>query len=221
MNMHGIIFDMDELLVDSLHIWRAAEERMIAAMGHTWSAELARQYKGMSVLNVAATAWQALKPAQSVEYYQKFLRNALVEEYAVAEIPPMDGAVDLVHRLHGLAPMAVASGSPLEGIERAMQRLGIRDCFEVVLSSESVARGKPAPDVFLKAAELLGVDPACCLVFEDSLHGVRAALAAGMKAFAVPSLKTDEIPRLATGTFRSLSEVTREDVVHAWGSAAS
>jgi HAD superfamily hydrolase (TIGR01509 family) len=219
--MHGIIFDMDELLVDSLHIWRAAEKRMLAAMGHPWTEELARQYKGMSVLNVAATVWQVVRPAESVEYYQKFLRSALIEEYAVAEIPPMDGAVDLVRRLHGLAPMAVASGSPLEGIERAMQRLGIRDCFEVVLSSESVARGKPAPDVFLKAAELLGVDPACCLVFEDSLHGVRAGVAAGMKVFAVPSLTSAEIPRLATRTFRSLLEVTREDVVRAWGSAAS
>lgn len=217
--MHGIIFDMDELLVDSLHIWRAAEERMIAEMGHTWSAELARQYKGMSVVNVAATAYQALKPAGDLAYYQKFLRSALIEEYAVAEIPPMDGAVDLVRRLHGLAPMAVASGSPLEGIERAMQRLGIRDCFEIVLSSESVPRGKPAPDVFLKAAECLGVEPARCLVFEDSLHGVRAALAAGMKVFAVPSLPVEEIPRLATRTFRSLAEVTREDVARALGSA--
>jgi HAD superfamily hydrolase (TIGR01509 family) len=218
--MHGIIFDMDELLVDSLHIWRAAEEQMIAAMGHAWSAELARQYKGMSVRNVAVTAWQVLRPAQSVEHFQKFLRSALIEEFAVAEIPPMPGAVDLVRRLRGLAPMAVASGSPLEGIERAMQRLGIRDCFDVVVSSESVPRGKPAPDVFLKAAECLGVDPACCLVFEDSLHGVRAAVAAGMKVFAVPTVAPDEIARLASGTFRSLAEVTREDVLRAWGMAA-
>ena len=215
--MHGILFDMDELLVDSRHIWRAAEDRMLAAMGHKWTADLARRYKGMSVLNVAATAWQVLKPAESVEHFQRFLRSALIEEFAVADIPPMLGAVDLVRRLQGLAPMAVASGSPLEGIERAMQRLGIRDCFQAVISSESVPRGKPAPDVFLKAAECLGVAPACCLVFEDSLHGVRAGIAAGMKVFAVPTVAPDEIARLATGTFRSLAEVTRQRVARTLG----
>ncbi len=213
--MHGIIFDMDELLVDSLHIWRAAEKRMIAAMGHAWSADLARRYKGMSVANVAATAWRILKPAEPLEHYQRMLRAALVEEYAVADIPPMDGAVDLVRRLQGLAPMAVASGSPMEGIERAMQRLDIRGCFDAVVSSESVARGKPAPDVFLKAAERLRAAPVHCLVFEDSLHGVHAALAAGMKVFAVPTVAPDEISRLATATFASLAAVTRQDVSRA------
>ncbi len=215
--MHGIIFDMDELLVDSIHIWRAAEVGMIAAMGHTWTVELARQYKGMSVANVAATAWRVLKPAEPVEHYQRMLRRALIEEYAVADIPPMDGAVDLVRRLQGLAPMAVASGSPLEGIERAMQRLDIRGCFDAIVSSESVARGKPAPDVFLKAAECLHADPAHCLVFEDSLHGVHAALAAGMKVFAVPTVAPDEISRLATATFRTLAAVTPEEVARACG----
>jgi len=111
--------------------------------------------------------------------------------------------------------MAVASGSPAEAIELAMQRLAIRDCFDVIVSSESVERGKPAPDVFLKAADCLHADPTRCLVFEDSLHGVRAALAAGMKVFAVPTLAADQIARLATRTFRSLAEVTRADVEQA------
>lgn len=217
---HGIIFDMDELLVDSRHIWRAAEERMLAAMGHGWTEEMARQYKGMSVLNVAATAWRALQPAGPVEHFQKLLRDTLIDEFSRAEIPPMPGAVELVRRLRGLAPMAIASGSPAEGIERAVERLGIRDCFEALVSSESVAHGKPAPDVFLKAAACLRIEPARCLVFEDSLHGVHAALAAGMKVFSVPTVAPQEIARLATGTYRSLAEVTREDVAGVWAIAA-
>lgn len=215
--MHGIIFDMDELLVDSKHIWRTAEVRMLAAMGHRWTEDMALQYKGMNVPDVAATAWRVLKPDGPVERFQALMRSALIEEYAVAEIPPMDGAVDLVRRLRGLAPMAVASGSPAEAIERAMQRLAIRDCFDAIVSSESVKRGKPAPDVFLKAADCLHADPACCLVFEDSLHGVRAAVAAGMKVFAVPTVAPEEIARLATATFPSLTDVTRQDVALALG----
>lgn len=215
--MHGIIFDMDELLVDSKHIWRAAEVRMLAAMGHAWDAELSRHYKGMNALDVAATAWRILQPAGPCEHFQRIMRTALVEEFSTAQIPEMDGAVDLVRRLHGLAPMAVASGSPVEAIERAMRRLGIRDCFEAIVSSESVLRGKPAPDAFLKAAECLGADPAHCLVFEDSLHGVHAALAAGMKVFSVPTVSPDEIACLATGTFHSLADVTRQDVARVLG----
>ncbi len=210
--MHGIIFDMDELLVDSRHIWRIGEERMLAAMGRAWSEDLAREYKGLNALDVAATAYRICQPAGPVEKYQTIMRDALIEAYGQAEIPPMAGAVGLVRRLHGLAPMAVASGSPVEGIERAMQRLEIRGCFDVVISSESVARGKPAPDVFLKAAELLGAAPAECLVFEDSLHGVRAARAAEMAVFAVPTVAPEEIARLATGVFGSLAEVTRDEV---------
>lgn len=217
--MRGIIFDMDDLLVDSKHIWRAAEVRMLAEMGHTWDAELARHHKGMNAPDVAATLWRLLQPDGSCEHYQQILRSALIDEFSTAEIPPMDGAVDLVRRLHGLAPMAVASGSPAEAIERAMLRLNIRDCFQVIVSSESVPRGKPAPDVFLKAAERLGADPAHCLVFEDSLHGVHAALAAGMKVFAVPTVSPDQIARLATATFRSLAEVKCQDVTLALGIA--
>lgn len=215
--MYGIIFDMDELLVDSRHIWRAAEERMLASMGHAWSSDLAGQYKGMSVLDVAATVWGIVRPAGPVERYQQIMRSALIDVYSTAEIPPMDGAVGLVRRLVGLAPMAVASGSPLEGIERAMERLELRGCIDVIISSESVARGKPAPDVFLKAAECLKAEPGRCLVFEDSLHGVRAGVAAGMKVFSVPSVSPEEIGRLATGVFRSLAEVTREAVGCALG----
>jgi beta-phosphoglucomutase-like phosphatase (HAD superfamily) len=81
-----------------------------------------------------------------------------------------------------------------------------------MISSDSVAKGKPAPDVFLKAAELLGAAPQRCIVFEDSYHGVQAGLAAGMKVFAVPSTRGNGIERLATRTFSSLAEVTLEDI---------
>ena len=134
------------------------------------------------------------------------MRTRLIEEFrrGVVEMP---GAVGLVQRLVGKYPLALASGSPMEAINMSLQTLGIQRCFDQVISSESVARGKPNPDVFLRAAELLQVPPANCVVFEDSLVGVTAARAAGMQCYAVPSGHLTEITALATRVFASLAEV--------------
>lgn len=213
----GILFDMDELLVDLHEIWTAAETRLFEAMGRAFDPALARRYKGLGFRDLAAFVYQAVRPAGPVEEYQRIMQEALVAEYATGPIVAMPGAVDLVRKLHGVAPMVVASGSPAVGIERAMTRLGIRQCFEQVVSSESVARGKPHPDVFLKAASVIGASPSHCLVIEDSTHGVRAAVAAGMKVFCVPSDPADDFGGLATRMFKSLAEITVADVRTALG----
>jgi HAD superfamily hydrolase (TIGR01509 family) len=209
----AVIFDLDELLIDSKPIWRAAEEKVFIAMGREYSLDVARSYKGRNSFDVAATLYRLFHPPGSLRTYQDLMRSSLVAEYARADIIAMPGAVDLVRRLDGLVPLAVASGSPREGIDKALERMGIRPCFKTVISSESVANGKPAPDVFLKAAEILGADPAQCLVFEDSLHGVQAALAAGMKVFAVPSIGPQLIAPLATRVFGTLGDVATDDVM--------
>jgi len=217
MNQCGILFDMDELLVDLHEIWTAAETRLLEAMGRSFDPELARKYKGLNARDLAAFVYQAVRPAGSVTDYQRIMQEALVKEYAGGPIRAMPGAVDLVRRLRGLAPMAVASGSPAVGIDRAMTRLGIRDCFDNIISSEAVARGKPYPDVFLAAAAMLGATPSRCLVFEDSIHGVRAAIAGGMKVFCLPSDPADSFDGLATRVFKSLADVTVDDVRAALG----
>ena len=209
----GIIFDMDDLLADTRSVWRTAEEKLFLAMGGEYDAETAKLYSGRNAFDLAAVLYGLLKPSGPLRDYQLLLQRALVAEYARGEISPMPGAVGLVRRLNGLAPMAVASGSPQEGIEKALAALGIRGCFRVTVSSESVANGKPAPDVFVKAAQMLGVPARRCLVFEDSLVGVRAAVAAGMRVFAVPSGDREEIQALATRVFGSLEDVKVEDVL--------
>jgi len=209
----GIIFDMDDLLADTRSVWRTAEEKLFLAMGGEYDAETAKLYSGRNAFDLAAVLYGLLKPSGPLRDYQLLLQRALVAEYARGEISPMPGAVGLVRRLNGLAPMAVASGSPQEGIEKALAALGIRGCFRVTVSSESVANGKPAPEIFLKAAEMLGVPAPRCLVFEDSLVGVRAAVAAGMRVFAVPSGDREEIQALATRVFGSLEDVKVEDVL--------
>ena len=114
------------------------------------------------------------------------MRRFLLEAFA-DPVAPLPGADALVRALAPHYPLALASGSPEEAIRGVLESAGWAPLFRVVVSSESVAAGKPAPDVFLAAAARLGAAPARCLVFEDSLHGVRAARAAGMRCFVVPS----------------------------------
>jgi HAD superfamily hydrolase (TIGR01509 family) len=129
----------------------------------------------------------------------------------------MPGADALVRALAPLYRLAVASGSPAEAIRSVLQRAGWIPLFRETVSSESVAKGKPAPDVFLAAAARLAAAPQRCLVFEDSLHGVRAARAAGMKCFVVPSLDDPRIAPLADRVFVSLADVGLDDVREALG----
>lgn len=214
---YGILFDMDGLLVDSHTIWQAAEADLFEQMGRKYDPQVAQTYAGRNAPDVAATLYDLYRPGIALSQCQANFRKRLLQNFAVGEIVPMPGALDLVRRLKGLAPMAIASGSPPEGIERAITRLGLADCFDALVSSESVPRGKPAPDVFMQAARKIAADPQRCLVFEDSLHGVRAGLAAEMKVFAVPSGETDGVAKHATRVFNSLANVHRSDVAQALG----
>ena len=105
------------------------------------------------------------------------------------ELPEKRGLREILDffRSHGVK-MAVASSSHRLPIERNLERSGIRACFEVVISGEDVSRGKPDPEAFLAAAERLGLSPADCYVFEDSLNGIRAGRAAGCCTVMIPDL---------------------------------
>lgn len=209
--LSALIFDMDDLLVFSAPLWAAAEETLLRALGAQRSEELAARYKGMNALDVTRVIHEALHPPLPLAKCQKIMRDALIAAFS-ADLRPMPGAVELVRRVRGRWPMAVASGSPPPAIERALTALGIRDRFDHIISSESVARGKPHPDVFLAAAAALGVPPPQCLVLEDSLIGVHAARAAGMRVFAVPSGHHEQVAREATRVFASLAEISLDDL---------
>jgi HAD superfamily hydrolase (TIGR01509 family) len=111
----------------------------------------------------------------------------MIERYEQT-LPLVAGATDAVRRLHADgARLAVASSSNPPLIAFVLEHAGIRSLFEVVVSSEEVARGKPAPDVYLEAASRLGVAPSACVAVEDSDSGIRAARAAGMAVVAFPN----------------------------------
>ncbi|MCG3148955.1 MAG: Fructose-1-phosphate phosphatase YqaB [Verrucomicrobiae bacterium] len=203
----ALIFDMDDLLVRSAAIWLAAENSLLRALGQTWTPELAAQYKGMNSLDVARVIHETYRPAWPLTESQRLLRDTLIAGFN-GQVEPMPGAVEMVQRVAGRVPMAVASGSPLTAIEYCLNTLGLRQHFAQVISSEVVPLGKPHPDVFLAVATALNVPAGKCLVFEDSLIGVRAAAAAGMRCFSVPSGPHTEANRY----FPSLAAIKLEDI---------
>lgn len=208
----ALIFDLDHTLADTTAVWQRAQEQLAAYFGHTWNDALERLVRGLNAYDLAAAVHAHLRARRPVHEAQRFMRAALLAAYKSERIVEMPGACALVRRLHGRVPLAVASGSPHEGITTALPQLGIAALFDVVLASESVPRGKPHPDVFRAAAAAVGVAPGTCLVFEDSPAGVHAARAAGMLCFVVPHGPHDPAFSLATRCFAAWHEVQYEDV---------
>lgn len=207
----GFIFDMDETLVATSGLWHRAASDFLKARGYVWSPSLAAHYAGMSALDVAATLVRILGIQAPLEECQSQMRGLLIALFQQEDIAPMPGAEACLRLALQHGPLALASGSPPEAIDLVLDRWGWRGLFSVVISSESVPRGKPAPDVFLAAARALDVPASQCLVFEDSLVGVQAAQAAGMRSFAVPSSHPEEIARIASRVFPSLAAITAAD----------
>jgi beta-phosphoglucomutase-like phosphatase (HAD superfamily) len=130
-------------------------------------------------------------------------------------VPLVPGATEAVGRMGRRWRLGLASSSPLPLIKTALDAAGIGDRFEVVLSTEDVDAGKPAPDIYLAVAERLGADPTHCVAIEDSSNGVRSAAAAGMAVIAVPHaaypLDADAATKAAR-TLLSLDELAADDV---------
>ncbi len=169
----------------------------------------------MNALDIAATAYRHF-PAEGLPQAecQRIMRERLLENFSHLPIREIPGAVALVKRCESLGiPMAVASGSPSPAIQSALQSLGIYTFMQAVISSESVSRGKPHPDVFLATAEALAIQPEACLVFEDSPAGVKAAVAASMRCIVSPSLPDDRSIAIADRIVSHWDEVGSDDLL--------
>lgn len=203
------VFDMDGLLVDSEPLWRRAERSIFPRLGIELTDEMCMQTMGTRV-NEVVLHWYRQKPWEGPacpEVAEEIV--AAVIALVRSEGRPMDGVREVLDlcRQRGLRT-ALASSSDMCLIDAVLERFGIRDCFDVVHSAEHEPYGKPHPGVFLTTAERLGVEPPCCLVFEDSFAGLIAAKAARMPVVAVPSPHDFDQPRfgIADLKLRSLRE---------------
>lgn len=184
--MHGAIFDLDGVLADTEPLWDESWRSYVDSVGGSWRDGLEREMQGMS-----STEWArhlATYAGRPVEV--DAVRTRCIE-YVIAAIdagrgPLLEGAHDLVAGVGKHLPLGLASSAAREVIDRVLGRNGIADLFVATVSSEEVARGKPAPDVYAEAVRRVGFSlPG--LAFEDSSNGIRSAHAAGLYVIAIPN----------------------------------
>ncbi|MFJ1765955.1 HAD family hydrolase [Amycolatopsis sp. NPDC088138] len=182
--MDAVIFDLDGVLVDSERIWDEVRRAVVAEHGGTWREEATRAQQGMSTPEWARYLVEELGAQLTPPEIATVVVKRMAARYA--EQPPLiDGAVDVVRQVAKRWPVAIASSSPVILIKGFLDVTGLP--VGAAVSSEQVGAGKPAPDVYLRAAELLGVAPSDCAAVEDTTNGLRSALAAGMAVYAVPN----------------------------------
>ncbi len=203
----GIIFDMDGVISDTQKLHSQVESELLASYGIKLSpAEITAKYSGVRTRDFFADllARQEQKYDLDKLMLEKWKRMASL---ANENITAVAGSVDLIKRLfeEGFY-LAVASASDLDYINKVLQRLFIASYFTSVVSSEMVKKGKPAPDIFLLAAEQIKIPPAQCLVIEDGFSGMRAAVAAGMKCIGLVMDKNKDYPTKNLVT--SLNDIT-------------
>ena len=191
----GVVFDLDGVIVDSERLWDAVREGLARERGGRWSDRAQSDMMGMSSPEwsryIAEDLGVALDPAAIGREVLARMAARLAEA-----VPVVDGAVEVVRTVAGRWPLGLASSSNRPLIDLVLDRLGLAGSFRVTVSSEEVARGKPAPDVYLAAADRLGVAPAACAAVEDSGNGLRSATAAGMRVVAVPNRRFPPAPEL-------------------------
>lgn len=203
----ALILDLDGTLVDSQRHWRAVEARLFERLGGAYDPAVAQTYQGMTASDVGRTIHAHLRPdGISAEEAGTWLATQ-VAEASLADIAPMPAADAFLAQASALFPLAIASSSPASLIRRIVAHFGWAPYLGCVVSSEEVANGKPAPDVFREAARRLGYAPEECLVVEDSLNGVLAAKRAGMPCCAVGAEITGELAPHADRVVGSLAEV--------------
>lgn len=184
--MEAVVFDLDGVIVESERIWDEARRELVARTGGTWKEEATRAMMGMSSPEWTRYLHDELGVPLPVEEIGPAVVAEMERRYR-ERLPLIPGAVEAVRALAAEWPLGLASSSNRPIIDLVLAEAGIADAFAVTVSSEEVARGKPAPDVYLEAARRLGVDPAACVAIEDSTNGIRAAVAAGMTVIATPN----------------------------------
>lgn len=184
--LHAVVFDLDGVILDSEQLWDAARRSVAADQGAKWRDDATAAMQGMSSPEWSRYMHDDLGLSISAERIVELVVSDLLARYE-HELPLLAGAQDAVRRLGVQWPLALASSSDRVVIDKVLDLSGLRDAFEVTVSSEEVARGKPSPDVYLAAAEALGEDPGTCAAVEDSASGIRAALAARMHVAVVPN----------------------------------
>ena len=190
MRPDAVIFDMDGVLVDSEPFGFEALRRVMARYGLPYGEEENAEFLGRTTLDSCQILRERHRLPEAAETLADWYVEGMLEQIARGPIP-MAGVPEVLRRIRAAGyRMALASSAEVRVIDANLTALALGPLFETVVSGTQVARGKPAPDVFLAAADRLAVAPGRCLVVEDSRNGLLAAKAAGMACAVVPCAHT-------------------------------
>jgi len=216
--IEAVVFDLDGVILQTEEVWDEVRGCYVVERGGRYDEEAQRAMMGMSAPEWSRyLAGELGVPGTPEEISADIVR--LMEERYREELPLIPGAVEAVERLASRWPLGLASSSNRPLIDTALALSGLDRFFTATVSSEEVARGKPAPDVYLEAARRLGVDAERCAGVEDSHSGIRSAKAAAMRVLAIPnpSFPPDaEALALADGVLKSIADLDA-DAVEATG----
>jgi beta-phosphoglucomutase-like phosphatase (HAD superfamily) len=186
--IRGIVFDFDATLMDTEDYWYLADRRLLAESGVDFTREMKEKYIGRSLDDMVADLFRLYRLTLSVDEV-KVKKNAYFLEAARGKVGMFPRMKEMYGMLKALGlPMAVATGTDFRVVDAVLADNAMEGDFAFVLTAAEVKRGKPFPDIYLRAAEKLSLRPADILVFEDSPYGVESALAAGCRCVAIPYL---------------------------------
>jgi HAD superfamily hydrolase (TIGR01509 family) len=210
----AVVFDLDGVLIDSEAEWDRARREVVRTNGGQWSESATTDMLGMSAPEWSQYLYDrlgvALEPHAINTRVVELMRDSLKRH-----VPLLPGAVDAVRRLAARWRLGLASSSNRPVIDAVLDAAGLTELFAATISSEEVAAGKPAPDVYLAAAAKLGVDPARSVAVEDSTNGIKSAHAAGLGVIVRPNRQFPPAPdalALASLVIESLDDLTVEAV---------
>jgi HAD superfamily hydrolase (TIGR01509 family) len=210
LTIEAVVFDLDGVLLQSEEVWDEVRERYVRERGGRYDAEVQRAMMGMSSPEWSRYLHERAGVPDAPEAINAEVVRRMLGAYR-DHLPLVPGAVEAVERLAARYPLGLASSSNRELIDAVLDVAGLAPLFVATVSSEEVARGKPAPDVYLEAARRLDVAAGRCAAVEDSHGGIRSARAAGMRVIAIPNPSyppDEEALALADATLRSLDELT-------------
>ncbi len=207
----GAIFDMDGLLIDSERFSIEVYKDNFAELGFEFDPAILKKTMGANIQEGRKALKEVFKSEEILDKFYEMHRQKLFSAYKDHQIPLKKGASELISWLkqHDI-PCALATSSPIEAVRFALDEkdISVND-FKTIITGDEVSKCKPDPEIFLKAADRIGVDIKDCLVFEDSLNGIRAALASKATAILVIDMyqPTTEVREEVGNVFNSLIEV--------------
>ena len=208
MNIRAVIFDMDGLLFDTENLFLRYAHETEKEIGYTIPHHLCIETIGRTVEDTRRIFLENLGRDFPVESFFKLTNEMVYDHIGRHGIPVKPGAEDLLKELKHLCLKTIlASSSPYWMIDKNLTAAGLKSYFDLIVSGEEVEHGKPAPDIFLLAAERGEVSPDDCMVLEDSNNGVLSAIAAGMRTIMVPDVKAP-LPEAERSAYKILPSLT-------------